>query len=365
LGTPAGSQRPLARWTLEPRPSVTLGANESDTTGILQTVVGATRLSDGSILVGDRGEFALRIFGPTGTLLRSLGRKGSGPGEVRYLARMWRCGDSIYTYDIGEAQRVSVFTLAGQYVRTFRFGTPQVAQSPYMSACNRSGEFVHLGWEQQRDMKGGVFRAVVPVWTSRADAGVGRVIDSLPGSERWGLVRDKQLRGTRPLPLGQQPVLGIGRSQIYVGGADRFQIRALSRSGQAINTLQRPEPPLAVTKTDIRDEIEREIANRGESSRKSVEEAYAEMTFPTTLPAYTSLIVDSDDFVWVRPYPRGSPQSVRWSVFDSKGVLVAEVDVPTHLELFEIGPEYVLGRYLDPVEAIPQVRLYRLTRAKR
>lgn len=361
LTATAGGQNP-ARWTLDPRPVVTIGGDERDTTTILQVVVGATRLPDGSLLIGDRADYALRFFSPTGSPLRSFGRHGSGPGELRYLARLFRCGDSVYTYDIGEGHRVSVFTLRGTFVRAFRFGTPQAAQSPYQSACNRHGEFVHLGWEQQRDMKGGVFRSVVPVWTSRADSSVGRVIDSLPGSERWGLVRDRQLRGTRPLPLGKQPVLGIGGSTIFLGSADRFQIRAVNRAGEAIATLDRVETPMAVTRADIRDAMEREIANRGESSRKGVEAAYAEMSFPATLPAYTDLRVDAEDRVWVRPYPRGSPASVRWSVFDAKGTLVAEIDLPTHLEVMEIGADYVLGRYLDPAEAIPQVRLYQFKR---
>jgi hypothetical protein len=361
----ARGQKPQTPWTLEPRPAVVLGASESDTAGTLEIVVSATRLPDGSILVGDRGDFALRLFGPAGKPVQSFARKGSGPGEVRYLGSMLRCGDSVYTYDIEEGHRMSVFTVTGRYVRTFRFRSPQAAQTPYMTACNDSGDFVHLGWEDRRDMRAGVFRPIVPVWLSRADSTVGRVVDSVPGSERWGSVRDGRIRGTRPLPLGKQPVLGIGRSQVYVGSADRFQIRALGFSGRVAAVLQRPEPPVSVSKSDVRSEIEREIANRGEAARPGVERAYAEMVLPSTLPAYTSLIVDADDFVWVRPYPRGSAPSLRWSVFDSKGISVAEIDVPTHLEVFEIGHDYVLGRYLDPLEAIPQVRLYRLGRSGR
>jgi hypothetical protein len=269
----------------------------------------------------------------------------------------------VYTVDIGEGNRVSVFDADGHYARVFRFGVPPGQRTPYMSACNRHADFVHLGWEQQRDMKAGVFRSVVPVWTSRADSLVGRIVDSVPGSERWGLVRDNQLRGTRPLPLGRQPVLGIGQSKIYVGSAERFELRAVSRANQTTTIIQRAESPLAVTKSDVRDAMEREIGNRGESARKGVEDAYAEMTFPATLPAYTDLLVDSEDLIWVRHFPRGTESAARWSVFDSAGALRAEVEVPIYLEVLEIGAGYVLGRYLDPQTAVPQVRLYQLKRA--
>ena len=54
-----------------------------------------------------------------------------------------------------------------------------------------------------------------------------------------------------------------------------------------------------------------------------------------------------------------------WRVFGQDGAHVAHVDLPTYLDVYEIGSDYVLGRYLDPDESIPQVRLYRLTRAAR
>ena len=82
-----------ARWTLGAQPSLTLGLDESNPAALLQTIVGATRLPDGSILVGDHGDFALKLFARDGAYQRSHGRKGSGPGEVRHLATLLRCGD--------------------------------------------------------------------------------------------------------------------------------------------------------------------------------------------------------------------------------------------------------------------------------
>src|SRR5688572_14887238 len=84
-----------AKWAVEPNASVTIGASETDTTDLLTTVVGATRLPDGRILVGDQGSFALRLFSPQGKALRAFGRKGGGPGEITYLKALLRCGDSV------------------------------------------------------------------------------------------------------------------------------------------------------------------------------------------------------------------------------------------------------------------------------
>jgi hypothetical protein len=256
---------------------------------------------------------------------------------------------------------MSVFTLDGRFVRAFRFRVPAGQQVPYQSACNAGGRFVHIGWENFRqDAKGGVYRARVPVWLSRADSSAPVIVDSVPGSERWGLVRDGQLRGAGPLPLGKQPVLAMGRTRAYIGTADRFEILSYDANGRPGAPLQRDEPSVPVTRDDIRAEIDRAVGG-AEARREAIERSYAEMTLPSTLPPYTALLVDADDHVWVRSYPRGTG-AVRWSVFSPAGRLVAEVAVPRHLEVYEIGRDYLLGRYLDPEEEIPQVRQYRLTR---
>jgi hypothetical protein len=362
--TLADASAQAVRWTLAAEPSVTLGLDDSNPAALLQTVVSATRLPDGSILVGDRGDFALKLFGRDGTYQRSFARKGGGPGEVRYLGAMYRCGDSVYTYDIEEGHRFSVFSLDGRYARAFRFRTPPGQQVPYHSACNSAGRFVHIGWEARDKIRPGIHRSQVPVWLSRGDSTAPQAVDSVPGSERWGLTRGGQLVGSRPLPLGKQPVLGIGSASLFVGTADRFQIRAYDFAGRRLADLQRHEAPVAVSRADIRDEVERAVAASpaGEARRAVIEQAYAEITFPTTLAAYRQLVVDAGDFVWVRAFPRGTGDTALWSVFAPSGRLVAEVAVAKHLEVFEIGGDYVLGRYFDPAEAVPQVRLYRLTR---
>jgi len=159
-------------------------------------------------------------------------------------------------------------------------------------------------------------------------------------------------------------VVGIGRARVYVGAADRFDVRVFDLSGRPTAALRRDESPTPVSRADVKDEIERAIAEAGEPKRLRVEQEYAEITLPTTLPAYTDLVIDADDQPWVRAFPRRGESVAQWSVFAATGALVAEVAVPKHLEVYEIGRDYVLGRYMDPSESIPQVRLYRLVRSK-
>lgn len=361
--TVAEPQAP-AKWAIEPTPLVTIGRSEADTNDLLTTVVGATRIPDGTILVGDHGSFALRLFSAEGKPLRMFGRKGAGPGEIAYLRSLLRCGDSLVTLDV-EGQRTSVFSVDGRYVRSFRFGSPQPGRPSYRTVCNRGGVFAHFGWESMNDMKGGAYRAAVPFWLSGADSVVGRVIGSFPGSERYGLVVDNQMRGSRPLPLGKQTDIALAQDRLYIGTADRYEILAFDLSGRQVGTIRSRRSNTETTRDDIAYAREREIATAGEARRTAIERDYATLPFPKTVPAYAALRVDASDHLWVQDYPRVRSPNVTWSVFDREGRQVAEVALPVHLEVYEIGADYVLGRFMDPDEAIPQVRLYRLSRAAR
>jgi hypothetical protein len=222
--------------------------------------------------------------------------------------------------------------------------------------------FVHYGWEQPRDMKGGAYRASVPFWISRADSAVQRVIGNFPGSERYGLVVGGQLRGSRPLPLGKQSDVAIGTNRIYIGTAEHYEILVYDLEGNPVDTIRNAVASLETTRADIEAAKEKEIASNDKAWRAGIERDYSAMPFPKTVPAHTSLVVDSEHHLWVQDFARVRSPQVRWSVFGPSGEPVAEVQLPVDLEVYEIGLDYVLGRFLNAEESIPQVRMYRLRR---
>jgi hypothetical protein len=351
-------------WSIDPKPSLVLGdANNDQAVLFGGGLVGAVRLRDGSILVGDRGEYSLKLFDSSGKLLKSLGRKGSGPGEMIYLARIWKCGDQIMAYDIDNGYRTTVFGPDLTLRRSFRFGSAgRAGNTPYSSssACNAAGTFVHHGWESRSDMKNGAFRAPVILWLSGADSSV-RTIGTIAGSERWGRFRENGTGGTGPLPLGKQPVIAIGADRIYTGTADTYTINMLDFSGRPIGTFGKKSVELAATQADIDLAIEDEAAG-DEKARERLRKSYESMELPKTIPAYKAMLVDSEGMVWIRDYRRNSPSLVAWTVFTHDGKQVAEVLLPLHLTVSEIGRDYVLGKFIEPGEDIPEIRIYRLRR---
>jgi hypothetical protein len=355
------ASRTQGAWSIDPKPSLVLGDASADTTELFAVVAGATRLPNGQILVADRAEFTLKLFDAGGRRIRQFGRRGQGPGEVSSLKTMLRCGDSIVTMDLN-GNRTSVFALDGKYVRSFRFGSPQTGRPPYRTSCNARTVFAHFGWESRSDMKGGAYRPIVPFWISGADSGIRQVIGQFPGVDRYGLVIDNEMRGSRPMLLGKSPVVGLATDRLYIGSADQYEVQSFDFTGKLIATQRKTNVNLATTPADIQYAQEKELATVTEARRASNVRDYAAMQYPKTIPAYADLVVDSEGFVWIQDYPRAKSATVRWTVFSPQGQQRVELVLPTHLEVYEIGRDYVLGRYLDPAESVPQVHLYRLRR---
>ncbi len=346
-----------ATWTVDPMPVLRIGDIDGDVT--FTQVAGATRLDDGSVVVGDRQTaYALQHYSADGTLLKNFGRKGTGPGEIDYLVRMLRCGDSLFTHD-AEGAKVNVYSIDGTYARTFRFAGP-LGSSPYTSACNADRVFVHHGWETRADMKPGPFRARVPFWVTNADGAVEQVLGSFPGSERFGYARDGHMTGTRPLPFSREPRLAIGRDRVYIGTADSFAISVFDLAGNGVGTLSKDIENPRLTDADIERLVANQVALQRGATEASVRREYDALPMPEALPAYDRILVDVDGNVWVRPYARGGTPTLRWHVFDATGKPSAVVDVPTALEVFEIGRDYLIGRYIDEEDLVPELRVYAL-----
>ncbi len=85
------------------------------------------------------------------------------------------------------------------------------------------------------------------------------------------------------------------------------------------------------------------------------------LIFPDFIPAYRSLLVDTEDHLWVEQYRTGWEQERRWWVFDPAGRWLGEPTVPTDLDIREVGPDYILGVRRDAGD-VEQVVMYELIR---
>ncbi len=345
-------------WVVEAMPSLQLGAVEGDTPESFARVVDAVRLADGTIVVADGGNFQLRFFDADGRFLRSVGREGEGPGEFAGITQLATCGaDSVIAWDPW-LRRASFFDLRGEYVRGLALEGPPPSGSVYGRwGCGSGGEVVLMGWPRSDGIPEGLHRPPVPV--ALADLEDGRItvdLGEFPGDDRYGTPG-----GSGPAPLGRRTLLAMGRGLAYVGTGDSYEVRGYGMDGALAVLIRRSTAVFPVTREDLARYREDELRDVSDPNRRRSRERWLEeLEFPPTFPAYAAFRADPEGRLWVQRYPRPGELGTEWAVFGVEGEWLGDVVMPLGLEVFEIGRDYVLGRWRDEL-GVNYVRLHVIT----
>ena len=105
----------LPRWRFSDQPVLSIGVVEGDQELQFFRVKNAVRLVDETIIVGNAGTGQLRYFDRDGQFLMQTGGRGGGPGEFRWLGRVYRLGaDSVMAFD--RAGRKSYYDRKGDFL---------------------------------------------------------------------------------------------------------------------------------------------------------------------------------------------------------------------------------------------------------
>jgi hypothetical protein len=165
-------------------------------------------------------------------------------------------------------------------------------------------------------------------------------------------------------PLPHQVYVAVRDSLTYVAEGETFEFRVFSADGTLGQIVRLPEYDLRVPEA-VRDSLKAAMLDQELPPQlRPTMEAMAN-SIPTRRPAYSGLAVDPSGCVWVQEFTLNvadSQQPRRWLVFDPSGSWMGAVELPANFDLFQVGEDYVLGRFRDEMD-VETIRLLRLLRS--
>lgn len=333
------------RASLSADPIWAVGSADGPDAQIFSRISGARRLSDGSVVAGVEGFHEIRKFGPDGAHLWTAGGRGSGPGEFERLQLLRGCSeDRVVAYD-RSIFRVTEFGPDGERLAAWHL--PSGTTVPYEVTCAPDGRIVYFAAGQSPSQTG-IVRWHVPIsWISREMQSARLIRDEVPGPER---VLDDESYWDRPW---SRRLVFAGTDQgVWLGTSDDYMLELVGWDGTVLDTLAWSGRDRAVTQADI-DQLRDELTEGDDEEARArfIRESWPdyERVLPTTLPAYSHLLVLDDGTLWIgqwdgimwRPRLPEHPGK-RWDVFDPSGERVRQVTIPSNMRLVDAGDDWVL-----------------------
>ena len=344
-------------WHLSSLPVTEVGTLSGAEADELFGVEDVDVLSDGRLVITNRGTHELRMYSPEGEFVGSIGGEGQGPGELIYPSQTWvGPGDSLF---VRAFQRLSVFEGTGVFARSV-----PLSGSPPRDRF-QDGTFLFVVIPPGVDkFEPGHFRPVNALVRSGADGSMGDTLALVSGTELYRFTSSAGGMSSFGAPFGSvRLAAALGNSVVTAGGTG-FEIWNLDETGRLARIVRRQVEATEVSSADIavlEERMLRAAPARAQADRRRL---FLEWTYPEFKPALDDLLVDAEGNIWARSYRVDPSGPGEWSVFDPAGRWLGQVEMPPGLDVAEIGSDYVAGVWVDEL-GVEYVRLYALEKPMR
>ena len=359
----------LDQWQFSAEPVLEIGTVEGDPNQEFNGVIGAVRLSDGRILVGDRGSRELRFFDEEGNHRLTVGGPGEGPGEFGRLAAIDVLpGDTVVASD-WPVGTLTWFDPLGGYVDKTRLGPfwpgligrTMADGSLLVDDYERGSYGNELEWWAATGQESHFRPTGVVVRVTRDGSSVD-TLGEIVGEEWYKIGKLRQGLTIHAAPFARTTQVAWNRDRFFVGETGRPEVEVYRLDGALVQIVRWEAEPTPVTGDDhdvFRDEVLNGLTRP--NRRPDYERWLAAVPYPESKPFFRELAADPSGHLWVQPWERGSEDRNRWLVFAPSGRLTAEVEVPAAHTILDLGTDYAVTVWKDDLD-LEYVRIYHVSR---
>jgi hypothetical protein len=356
-----GTWRPEDQWSVVE--ALRIGAAEGEPEYQFGMLGSMTVTRDGRIVAADVQAQHLKVFSPTGTYERTIGKPGSGPGELALgiAAVSIGTGDTLLVADWGN-QRVNAYLLDGTFVSSARIDIQQG---------------LPLRWEGTKDGRMAVQLRQVqfPNMPAPKDSSDAIVVRRTDGSITDTLLKVPSgktfdLGGQRPQVklFSVEPAWAMyGDDGVIYGVSHTYRFGMYAAGGSLRRLIEKPFTPTDITQAD-QDQMMTALEKMWKQfglTQEQVAGAKQVIAFADRYPAYFQLLEGTDGSVWVQRIQSPSdlpPElqesynpgldmgSAAWDVFDAEGRYLGVVTMPVRFQPVRFVGDRIYGIQRDELD---------------
>lgn len=355
-------------WQISAEPVLEIGPRDDDDPRYdFLRVFGGSVLPDGGVVVVASASQEIRVFNADGQWVRTIGRDGEGPGELRGPGMMTRVGDTLFVPD-GQLGRLNAFLIDGTFLGSWRY--PSVEGSGRLAPTHRlaDGSWAASGSFTFGRPPEGLMRP--PMAYFRLDAGLETVLDSIvvtPGPEMVmttsGGSEGRVMAFFAPPPLGRSSPFAAAGSEFVWGDNAAPQLNIHAEDGTLRTILRWSAPAIPVDAALIERIKQSALAQTtgSEAVRQRIEAQFATPSPAPVVPYFINLRHDTEGALWVQEYQPVQTDSVHLRIFDRDGQYLGRRTLPPRHRILEIGRDHLLTIWQDD-DDLEYVRVYRVRR---
>jgi len=283
----------------------------------------------GNIYVVDRSNTRIQVFDKEGQYLRTIGRKGQGPGEFHSPQNVFVNDQNGEIY-VPDFRSIKVFTSNGDYLRTIPL------ESYNRSYCISSGGAI-IG-----DVSKLTFDENNIIKTRKHFASL-RFINSTDGSEtaiasypdQLSKIIEGRVAGFHHGYEHRFQMCAIGPQTFVYGYSSNYELNIIDSTGKILFKIQKESPLLPISKKE-KDAVR-------EKFRDSPIKNVNNIPFPDHKPHYGRILSDGD-WIFVMQYKSPQDQREVWpvDVFDKQGYYMYKSTLPVQPQIIKNGFVYLI-----------------------
>ena len=325
---------PLYNFTTDLILGVDSGDPDWQTFGVLS---GFLVTSDGRMILCDRRRYEIFIVSTSGELLSRMGGQGSGPREFRELWEIyWAEYDHEFWLQDRQLGRMTEFSVDGEFNGSFNYGLVPNKPWRYLQSRGSNGFLA-----SDRLVQPGNSNTTMKYWILNQEMEVDSEFLSLDTVSRFwtSSSRSTQIPYTR---FCEVRVMPEGQLLAYYPNDGRITI--YSELCEPILHIERDWDQSRVTAVD-KDAV---LKPMRESSNASQQQRAQSMQFPSRMPAFSTVYIDSESNIWVErlvgPWAPETADTYTYDIFGQDGVWLAVQDLyfrPPVMNLDWLKGDYV------------------------